>query len=63
MPTPESELKELIAVTDAESMYDNLIREQFTGAERHAALEIMVIRDSLESMNGICRWVPHEENP
>ena len=28
-----------------------------------AALEICVIRDSLESLGGSCRWVPHEQNP
>ena len=59
----DSDLKDLLAVTDAKSMYDNLTREQYTGAEKRAALEICVIRDSLDSMNGICRWVPHEENP
>ena len=37
MRQPESELKELIAVIDAKSMYDNLIREQFTCAEEGRA--------------------------
>ena len=63
MREPESELKELLAITDAKSMYDNLNREQYAGAEKRAALEILVIRDSLESMDGVCKWVPHEENP
>ena len=44
-------------------MYDNLTREQYTGAEKRAALENCVSRDSLDSMNGVCGWVPHEENP
>ena len=53
----------MAAITDAKSLFDNLSREQFTGAERRAALEICVIRDSLESLGGSARWVPHEENP
>ena len=51
------------AVTDAKSLYDNLTREQFSGAEKRAALEICVIRDSLDSLGGSAHWVPHEENP
>ena len=43
----------MAAVTDAKSLYDNLHQEQFTGAERRAALEICVIRDSLHSFDGI----------
>ena len=35
MRDPESELKQLLAVTDAKSMYDNLTREQFTGADKN----------------------------
>jgi hypothetical protein len=53
----------LAAVVDAKSLYDNLHREQMTGAEKRAALEIAVIRDSLQSLDGTCRWIPHEQNP
>ena len=42
---------------------DNLTREQYIGAEKRASLEICVIRDSLDSMDGVCRWAPHVENP
>ena len=51
------------AVTDAKSLYDNLNQEQLTGAEKRSALEICVIRDSLEALGGKARWVPHQENP
>ena len=54
---------DIMCVTDAKSLFDNLCREQFSATERGAALEIAVIRDSLESLNGACRWVPHELNP
>ena len=52
-----------VSITDAKSLYDNLVREQWAGTEKRAALEICVIRDSLEALNGRARWVPHEENP
>ena len=53
----------MAAICDAKSLYDNLIREQFTGADRRSALGICVIRDSLESLNGRVCWDPHEEKP
>ena len=57
-----SDLPRMLAVSDSKSMFDNLNREQYTGAEKRAAQEIAVIRDSLESMSGVPRWVPHERN-
>ena len=50
-------------ITDAKSLYDALHQEQYTGAEKRAALEVCVIRDSLESLGGKARWVPHDKNP
>jgi len=54
---------DLATITDAKSLYDNLMQEQYTGAEKRAALEICVIRDSLETLGGRARWVPHDRNP
>ena len=54
---------DMASITDAKSLYDNCVQEQYTGAERRAALEICVFRDSLESMDGTAHWVPHQENP
>ena len=54
---------DLNTITDAKSLYDNLMQEQYTGAEKRAALEICVIRDSLESLGGRARWIPHDRNP
>ena len=54
---------ETTTVTDAKSLYDALHQQQFTGAEKRAALEICVIRDSLQSLGGQAKWVPHEHNP
>ena len=61
--TDDSDQMNLAAVTDAKSMYDNLTREQYSGAEKRAALELCVIKDSLQSLGGTARWVPHERNP
>ena len=47
---------DLAAVTDAKSLFNNLMQEQYTGAEKRAALEICVIRDSLDSLGGKARW-------
>ena len=51
------------AITDAKSLYDNLNREQYTKAEKRAALEVCVIKDSLDSMDGAVFWFPHDRNP
>ena len=59
MSTAESPLREMIAVSNSKSLYDNLNRDQFTGAEKRSALEICVIRDSLKALGGTARWVPH----
>ena len=53
----------MAAICDAKSLYDNLNREQYSAAEKIAALEICVIKDSLDSLNGSARCIPHEETP
>jgi hypothetical protein len=58
----DSEL-DIGTITDAKSLYDNLMQEQYTGAEKRAALEICVIRDSLHTLGGKARWIPHQRNP
>ena len=52
MRRADPRLIEVIEVTDAKCLYDNLGPEQFTGTERRAALEIVTIRDSMKRMNG-----------
>ena len=62
MSSAQSKLPEFLAVSDSKSLYDNMIREQFTATEKRSALEIAVIRDSMRSMQAQARWVPHELN-
>ena len=52
MSTDDDSQMNMAAITDAKSLYDNLVREQYSGAEKRAALEICVIKDSLESLGG-----------
>ena len=54
---------DLASITDAQSLYDNLVQEKYTGAEKRADFEICVVRDSLESLGGKARWVTHNRNP
>ena len=53
----------LAAVADAKSMYDNLTREQYSGAEKRVALELCVIKESFDSLGCTARWVRHGKNP
>ena len=59
----DSSTLDLAAITDAKSLYDNMAREQFIGAERMAVLEVCVIRDSLKSPHREARGITHAENP
>ena len=61
--TKEPQKLSIAGITDAKSLYDNTNREQHAKAEKRAAFEICVIRDSLRSMNGQVIWISHEENP
>ena len=62
MKEPEGDTS-LAAITDAKSLYDVANQERYAGADKRAALEICVIKDSLEQLGGAVRWVPHELNP
>ena len=39
---------DIASIIDAKSLHDAISQEQYTGAEKRAALEVCVIRDSLE---------------
>ena len=44
MSTDDDSQMNMAAITDAKSLYDNLVREQYSGAEKRAALEMCVIK-------------------
>ena len=60
---PLNEEVRTLAVTDAKSLYDNLVKEATSQAEKRAGLEICVCRESLDELNGQARWFPHHQNP
>eukprot|EP00971_Amphidinium_carterae_P092284 1827116-Amphidinium_carterae.1 len=56
------EIPKLLAVTDAKSLFDTVNKESYSHTERRAALEVAVIRDSLNILSGQIRWIPHSMN-
>ena len=62
MKDPVSSEVQMLAVMDAKSLYDNLVREATGQAEKRAGLEVCVCRGSLDCMDGQARWTPHEGN-
>ena len=54
------ELAELLTICDAKSLYDHLNSETAgCTADRRTAIEIQIIRSSLDAQNGEARWVDH----
>ena len=57
---PNRELQELLTICDAKSLYDHLHSETSgTTADRRTAIEIQIIRASLDAQGGDVRWVDH----
>lgn len=56
----QSFLKEALAIVDAKSLFDLLSRETLGGGQdRRTAIEIQIIREDLNSIDGRIRWVDH----
>ena len=51
-----------IAIIDAKSVFDGASSEQAQGEDERTALEIAVIQESLSTLSGRLRWVPHNLN-
>ena len=63
MRDPLNEEVRTLAVTDAKSLYDNLVKEAASQAEKRAGLEICVCREALDELNGQARRFRHDQNP
>ena len=51
-----------VAVTDAKSLYDCLLREHPSGKQdRKSALELAIILKDLQETKSMLRWVPHQK--
>ncbi len=50
-------------VMDAKSLYDALNSEQQNQDESRSALEAYMVKEDMERMMAIPRWIPHDKNP
>ena len=57
--TTSEKLRGSLAVVDAKSLYDQLCKETIGGQDKRTAIEIQIIREDLESLQGQIRWVDH----
>ena len=57
---PSREMPKLLSICDAKSLYDHLHSETAgCSADRRTAIEIQIIRASLDAQGGQVRWVDH----
>jgi hypothetical protein len=56
----EEQLKESLAVVDAKSLYDYLAKETIGGQDKRTAIEVQIIREDLQRIGGVIRWVDHQ---
>ena len=54
-----SDLKEVLAVVDAKSLFDHLSKETVGGSDKRTAIEIQIIRQDLRQLHGEVKWVEH----
>ena len=50
-------------VMDAKALYDNLTSEQQSADDDREALEVSLIKEDMETLGCVPRWVPHDKNP
>ena len=50
-------------ILDAKSLYDVLHSQQTNQADARSALEAGMIKEDLEKLAAMPRWVPHDKNP
>ena len=57
---PNSEFKKVLSICDAKSLYDHLSSETSgCTANRRTAIDMQIIRASLDAQDGEIRWVDH----
>ena len=50
-------------VMDAKSLYDSLSTQQANQADARSALEAGMIKEELDKLQALPRWIPHDKNP
>ena len=57
---PDKRLKKILTICDAKSLYDHLNSETSgTASDKRTAIEIQIVRSSLDAQGGEVRWVDH----
>ncbi|CAE7230741.1 RE1, partial [Symbiodinium sp. CCMP2456] len=55
-----TEFKKAICIIDAKALYDHLSRESVGPSQaKRTSLEIQVVRQNMNAINGKIRWIPH----
>ncbi|CAE7762188.1 RE1, partial [Symbiodinium sp. CCMP2456] len=56
------DFKEALCIVDAKALYDHLSRESVgPSQDKRTSLEIQVIRQNMNAINGKIKWVPHPQ--
>ena len=53
-------LKQSLAIVDAKSLYDYLSKQTVGGQDKRTAIEVQIIREDLNTLEGRVRWVDHQ---
>lgn len=59
----KDDLASAVAIIDAKSLYDLLAHETTGGTDKRTALDVQVLREELQELNGKIRWVDHLHMP
>jgi hypothetical protein len=52
-----------LLVMDAKSLYDSINSSQCNQDESRSALEAFMVKEELEKLGALPRWIPHDKNP
>ena len=53
---------EALLITDSKGLHDTLASD-LPGDDKASAVEVPIIRETLQRLRGRARWLPHNENP
>ncbi|OLP78508.1 Retrovirus-related Pol polyprotein from transposon TNT 1-94 [Symbiodinium microadriaticum] len=59
----DPKLKDSLAVVDAKSLYDNLMKEGAQAQDKFTAFDVAIAREKIEGLGVQVRWVEHQSMP
>ena len=59
----DPKLKDSLAVIDAKSLYDNLMKEGAQAQDKFTALDVAIAREKIDGLGVQVRWVEHQSMP